>query len=164
MAESTVSAKDLSVLGRAVADFQQRYALLSSVSYGAKIARMNDNALSQEYGNTLARMDQIKRAIDSIEGAWTRAKEWAGLGALPLIPIAVAAGVTATVIAGVSAMDSFFQRAGVAEIRKDNPGITFEQALVRYEKATASTFEKTLDTAQLAMILAGAVGLYLLLR
>jgi hypothetical protein len=163
MAE-VATTKDLSVLGRAVSDFKQRYELLSSNAYGAKIARMNDNVLSLEYGQTLARMNQIKNAIDSVEGAWTRAKEWAGLGVLPLIPIAIAAGVTASVIAGVSAMDKFFQRAGVAEIRADNPGMTFEAALSRYEKATASTFEKTLDTAQLAMILAGAVGLYLLLR
>lgn len=159
-----VQKPELSKLGQAIANFKARYEKLASPSYGAAIARTGDNELMQEYGNTLARAKQIKSAIESIEGAWTRAKEWAGLSALPLIPIAIATSITATVLAGISLIDDFMVRADAKLMMQTNPALTYDKALELATEQNKSTFERALDVTQLALVIGGGILLYLFMR
>ena len=152
---------ELSRLQTAVKDFKDRYGVLKSNAYGAQIARTGDNALMLEYGQTLGRAAIIDRAIDSFSSRYSQAKEYLGLGILPLLPILAVAALTATVLAGVTLVDRFMRKAGVAQIREDNPGMTYETAATRYENIHQSTFAKAVDVGQLAMILGLAVVAYM---
>ena len=152
---------ELSRLGTAIKDFKDRYGVLKSNAYGARIARTGNNELMLEYGQTLARAAIIDRAIDSFSSRYAQAKEYFGLGVLPLLPILAVAALTATVLAGVTLVDRFMKKAGVAQIREDNPGMTYETAAQRYENISQSTFSKALDVGQLAIVLGLAVVAYL---
>ena len=154
------SPQELSKLQQAVKDFKDRYAIFSSTSYGAQIARSGDNELMQEYGNVLAKARAINTAVDTFANKWAGMKEYIGLAAVPIVPIAIVAGISATVLGGVVLIDRFMKKAGVKQIQKDNPGITYEAAVQRYNTLHTSTFEKALDTAQLAMLLGGAFLLF----
>jgi hypothetical protein len=158
MAEA--SSQELSKLETAVKDFKDRLAVLDSVAYGASIARTGDNALMLEFGETLAKAKLINRGIDAFTSRYQGAKEYLGLGVLPLIPILAVAAITATVLGGVSLVDRFMRKAGVSQIQSDNPGMDYETAATRYENIHQSTFAKALDVGQLALILAGAAFLY----
>lgn len=153
--------QELSKLESAVADFKSRFEVLNSIPYGAAIARTGDNALMLEFGETLAKAQLINRSIDAFANRYQGAKEFLGLAALPLIPILVVAGITATVLGGVTMVDRFMRKAGVAQIQQENPGISYEAAASRYENIHQSTFSKALDVGQLAIALGLAVVAYL---
>lgn len=158
MAEA--STQELSKLETAVKDFKDRLAVLDSIPYGAAIARTGDNALMLEFGETLARAKLIDRGIDAFSNRYQGAKEYLGLGVLPLIPILAVAALTATVLGGVTLVDRFMRKAGVQQIQADNPGMNYETAATRYENIHQSTFGKAIDVAQLAMVLGLAIAAY----
>lgn len=152
--------QELSKFAQAVADFKKRLAVLESPAYGAAIARTGDSELMQDYGNTLARARQIDAAIDSVKNAYDGLRDFVGLSAIPLIPIAIVAGITATVLGGIKMIDSFMIRADAKRIVNDNPDMEWDRALELAKNRNQSAFEKTLDTVQLALILGGAFLLY----
>lgn len=144
---------DIGRLARAVRDFKERYEQLTNVSYGARIARTGNNELMQEYGNTIARMDRIKAQIEGVQNLWDRAREFVGLGVVPfLIPVAVAVALTATVIAGIRAMDEFFRRSGIATIQAQNPTMSYADAAELYNSSRPeSVVGQTFSLAKLAL-------------
>lgn len=156
MSGTVAKEDDLSKLGAAIVEFKKRYELLTSPKFRDRIYATQDAALIDDYDSALWKADLIKSSIDKATGAWNKAKEWAGLGALPLIPILVVSGVTATVLGGIAMLDSFFQHSGAKMLQAENPGMTYQDALRLYDKQTESAYEKTLSTVQLALLVGGA--------
>ena len=143
-----------------VTDFNNRYALLSSNAYGAKIFRTGDSALMQDYGNTLARMTKVKKGIDYTLNNYSALKSFIGLGVIPLVPIAVVAGLTAIVLTALTTMNTFMKRAGIKELQAENPKLSITQAAAVYDSQSQSVFGKAVDLAQLALWLGGAFLLW----
>lgn len=152
--------KELSRFSQAVADFKKRLAVLESPAYGAAIARTGDNELMLDYGRTLQRARQINAAIDNVKNAYDGLKDFIGLSAIPLIPLAIVGGITATVLGGIKMIDTFMIRADAKRIVNENPDIEWDRALEIAKDRNASAFERTLDTVQLALVIGGAYLLY----
>lgn len=143
-----------------VTDFNSRYALLSSNAYGAKIARTNDSLLMQEYGNTLARMTVVKNNIDNVISAYQGLKSFVGLGVIPLIPLAVLAGVTIAVTTALKTINTFMKRVGIKELQAENPAMSISRAAALYDSQSQSVFGKAIDVVQMALWIGGAFLLW----
>lgn len=156
MAEQTADVSTLDKFRNVVTDFNTRYALLSSNGYGAKIMRTNDSALMQEYGNTLAQMRTVKSGIDNVMAAYQGLKSFVGLGVIPLIPLAVIAGVTIAATTALATMNTFMKRAGIKELQAENPQLSITQAAAVYDQQSQSVFGKAIDLAQMALWIGGA--------
>ncbi len=160
MAEVLANVSTLDKFRNVVTDFNTRYAVLSSNAYGAKIARTNDSALMQEYGNTLMRMTFIKNNIDNVISAYQGLKSFVGLGVIPLVPIAVLAGITIAVTAALNTINTFMKRAGIKELQAENPTLSIGQAALIYDKQSQSVFGKAIDMVQMALWIGGAFLLW----
>lgn len=147
-------------LANAVDEFRQQYEKLSDYRYGAAIARTGDAQLMHDYGKAVNDAESLKRKIEYVTGAWQNIKEWAGLAALPLIPIAVAFALTTSVTGGIIAIRSFMKRADIALAIRQDPSLSYEQAAKQVDATTQSDFGKTLDVVKLALGLAGAFLVY----
>lgn len=160
MLGQTADVSALDKFRNVVLDFNTRYALLSSNAYGAKIFRTGDNGLMQDYGNTLAKMRTVKSGIDNVMAAYQGLKSFVGLGVIPLIPIAIIAGVTLAATAALTTMNTFMKRAGIKELQAENPKLSITQAATLYEQQTQSVFGKAVDLVQMALWIGGAFLLW----
>lgn len=137
MATSVTEQRELGRLARAVEGFKARYARLASTSYGAAIARSGDNALMAEYGRVLADAQKMKRRIETVEGLWLRAKQWAGLGALP---IALSIGAVVALVAAIASInatiDRFTEHAAVKDLMRRDRELTQVEATRQVKEAT----------------------------
>lgn len=143
-----------------VTDFNVRFRLLSSNGYGAKIMRTNDSALMQEYGNTLAQMRTVKSGIDNVMAAYQGLKSFVGLGVIPLIPVAIIAGITIAATTALATMNTFMKRAGIKELQAENPNLSIDQAATLYDSQSQSVFGRAIDLAQMALWIGGAFLLW----
>ncbi len=139
---------EMSRLEQALKDFNDYYERITDVGFGARIGRSGDNQLMLAYGQERQRAEDMKQRIESVLGAWDTVKGWVGLGALPLIPIAVAIGLTAAIIAAVRAGRSFMRSADIKVAMLADPELTFEQAAAAVDAANRGSFEKAIDLAQ----------------
>lgn len=160
MAEQIADVSALDKFRNVVTDFNSRYALLSSNGYGAKIMRTNDSVLMQEYGNTLAQMRSVKSGIDNVIAAYQGLKSFIGLGVIPLIPIAIIAGVTIAATTALATMNTFMKRAGIKELQTENPKLSIGQAAALYDSQSQSVFGKAIDMVQMALWIGGAFLLW----
>lgn len=136
-------------LAQAVDQFRRYYDKLTSVKYGAAIARTKNVELYRAFGNELAKAEKTKGRIEAVTGAWENIKEWSGLGALPLIPIAVALGLIAVIAAATSSIQGFMRAADIRIAMQRDPDLTYERARNQVDKEQQSSFGKALDVAQL---------------
>lgn len=136
-------------LAQAVEDFRRYYDKLTSVKYGGAIARTKDVELYRAFGNELAKAEKMKGRIEAVTGAWENIKQWAGLGALPLIPIVIALGLITAIAAATSSIRAFMRVADIRMAMQRDPQITYEQARDQVDKEQQSDFGKALDIAQL---------------
>lgn len=142
---------EMSKLETALKNFNDYYEQITDIHFGARIGRSHDNQLMLEYGRELQKAEDMKRRIESVLGAWDSVKSWVGLGALPLIPIAVALGLTAAIAAAVQTGRSFLRTANIRLAMQADPELTFEQAASAVDSASRGYLEKTLDLAQLGV-------------
>lgn len=149
MAEAIADTGTVGRLAQKVDEFKQYYEKLADVRYGAAIARLGDNKLMQEYGNELAAAERMKDRIEAVTGAWENIKQWAGLAAVPLIPVAVALGLIAAISGAVVGIRSFMRRADIALAIKQDPNLTYAEAAKQVDRAHQGTFGRALDVAQL---------------
>lgn len=143
-----------STIGRltnAVEEFRQYYDRLSDVRYGAAIARLKDLQLYTEYGNQLARAERMKDRIEAVTGAWENIKQWAGLAAIPLIPLAVAAGLIVAIGGSVATIRAFMRRADIRLAIQQDPDLSYGDAAKQVDRRQQGTFGKALDVAQLGL-------------
>jgi hypothetical protein len=147
-------------LANVVDEFREYYDRLTSVKFGAAVAHSKNVQLYRDYGEELARAETLKRRIEYVTGAWASIKEWAGLAALPLIPIAIAVGLIATVTAGVVSIRAFLRRADITLAIQQDPTLTYEQAADQVDTAHQGAFGDALDLARMGMYLVGAFLIY----
>jgi len=147
----------------AVDEFRAYYERLADVRYGAAIARLHDNQLMHDYGKELIAAEAMKDRIEYVTGAFDNIKQWAGLAAIPLVPIAIAAGLLAAVSAGTLAVRTFMRRADIALAIKQDPTLSYEDAAGQVDRTQQSTFGKALDVAQLGIFAVIAFVAYQLL-
>lgn len=138
-------------LATVVERFQQQYERLHNVKWGAQISRSGDNQLIHDYGKALYDSEKMKDRIEAVTGAWEGIRQWAGLAALPLIPIAIALGLIAAVTASVMALQSFLRRADIVLAIKQDASLTYEQAAAQVDARAQGTIGKALDVAQLGL-------------
>lgn len=158
---------DPGTIGRlvnAVADFRERYEKLADVRYGAAIARTHDNQLMHDYGKALNDATRLKDRIEAVTGAWQNIKQWAGLAAIPFIPIVIAAGLLAAVTAGIVTINTFMRRADIRLAIQQDPGLTYDEAAEQVDSESEGVFGKALDVAQLGFWALIAFGVYKFLR
>ncbi len=146
-----------------VEEFKQYHARLTDYRYGAAIARTHNNQLMHDYGAEVVKADETKRRIEAVTGAWDRVKEWSGLGAIPLVPVAIAVGLIAAVTAAVISIKDFMRRADIALAMERDPALTYEAAATQVDKTTQGPVGKALDIAQLGLFTALAFMAYRLL-
>ena len=143
---------EMSRLERALKDFNDYYEQITDIRFGARIGRLAGtaagNALNLEYGRQLQKAEDTKRRIESVLGAWESVKSMVGLGALPLIPIAVALGLTLAIAGVVSVGRRFLRHANIELAMTADPDLTFEQAAAAVDSASRGYLQKTLDLAQ----------------
>lgn len=151
-------------LTNAIEEFRTYYDRITNVRYGASIARLGDNQLLHDLGAEINRAEEMKRKIEAVTGAWQNVREWAGLAALPLIPVAIALGLIAAITGAVLSIRTFMRRADIALAIKQDPSLTYEQASNQVEKATQGTFGKALDVAQLGLFAVLAFVAYQLFK
>jgi hypothetical protein len=132
-----------------VENFRQDYDKLTDVRYGAAIARLQDNQLMHDYGAEVIRADAMKDRIEAVTGAWERLKEWSGLGAFPLIPIAIALALIAAVAGAITSIRTFMRRADIRLAIQQEPTLTYDQAADQVDRRAQGTIGKALDIAQL---------------
>ena len=117
---------------------------------------------SRIIGGTL---QAVTKTIDAVVGAaWrTTGNDLAGMGALPIIPIALVAGGTATLVAGIQAIRNFRERMKVFETLT-REGMPAAAAWKEAAKATTqpTTIERTVTNV--AVIAGGVVILLMMLR
>lgn len=150
-------------LTQAVENFQTRYDKLMDPSYGAAIFRTGDYQLRIDLGKEMAAAENMKRRIEKVTGAWTNIRGWSGLGAIPLVPIAIALALIAAIAATAKSIDSFTTRADIKLALANDPELTYEQAANQVERAHQSDFGKAIDLAQLGLYVAGAFLFYKIL-
>ena len=119
--------------------------------YGAAIARLHDNQLMHDYGRELIAAERMKGRIEAVTGTWENIKQWAGLSAIPLIPIAIAAGLLTAVVGAITTIRTFMRRADIALAIKQDPNLSYEDAAKQVERSQQGTFGKALDVAQLGL-------------
>ncbi len=141
-------------------EFRRYYDRLTDTRYGAAIARLRNLELYTEYGNQVAAAERMKERIEHVTGAWDQIKQWAGLAAIPLIPIAVALGLIVAISATVMSMRFFMRRADIALAIEQDPSLTYEQAADQVERSQQGTFGKAVDVARIALLLTGAFLFY----
>lgn len=139
----------VSRLTNAVEDFRQYFERLHDIKWGAQISRSGDNQLIHDYGKALYDSERMKDRIEAVTGAWEGIKQWAGLAAIPLIPIAIALGLIAAISTAVLSIRSFMRRADIVLAIKQDPALTYEQAANQVDARQQSTIGKALDVAQL---------------
>ena len=152
---------DLTKLKNTWGDFLERYAIISSTAYGAQLAKSNDYNLLVEYGRTLQDMAATKRRIEKILATYQGAKEFVGLGVVPIIAASIVLGGAALLTAAIMTMDNFMKRAGIKQIQKERPGTSYEQAASAYDRTHQSTFSKAIDTTQMILLIGGAALLWM---
>ena len=138
-------------LTNVVEEFRTYYDKLTDYRYGAAIARLKDNQLMHDYGKEVIEAEAMKDRIEAVTGAWQRIKQWAGLGALPLVPIAIALGLIAAVTGAIYSIRSFMRRADIRLAIKQDPDLSYQDAARQVDQAQQSTFGKALDVAQLGL-------------
>ena len=121
LGETAADTGTIARLTNAIDEFKQHYDRLTDISYGASIARLKDLQLYTDYSNQLAAAERMKSRIEAVTGAWEGIKQWAGLAALPLIPIAIALGLIAAITGAVVTLRSFLRRADIALAIKQDP-------------------------------------------
>lgn len=132
-------------------EFRQHYDRLADVRYGAAIARLGDNQLMHDYGKELIAAERLQGRIEAVTGAWQNIKEWSGLAAIPLIPLAIVAGLTTAIFAGITTIRAFMKRADIRLAIQQDPTLTYQQAADQVEREQQGTFGKALDVAQLGI-------------
>lgn len=150
MAE-TAGSSTIARLTNVVEEFRQYYDKLHNVSYGAAIARLHDNQLMHDLGKELIASEEMKDRIEAVTGAWERIKQWSGLAALPLIPIAIAAALIAAITGAIYSIRSFMRRADIRLALERDPDLTYDDASRQVDRAQQTTFGKALDVAQLGL-------------
>lgn len=138
----------MSRLERSIRDFDDYYQQLTDVRFGARIARAHDLELLRAYGDEVMRAETMKRRLESALGAWETVKGWVGLGALPLIPLAIAAGFIAAIGGLVSTGRAFIRHTEIRLALNEDPDLTYEQAVAQVERTTQGAFGRAIDTAQ----------------
>ena len=146
---------EMSKLERTIRDFDDYYKRLTSVRYGAKIGRLagtpEGNTLNREYGEQLARAESTKRRIESVLGAWDSVKGAVGLAALPLIPIAVAIGLTAAIAGAVQTGRAWMRRTDIRLAMQATPELSYEEAAAIVDAQSKGSLEKAIDAAQIGI-------------
>lgn len=148
---AAASTNTISRLTNVVEEFRQYYDKLHNVSYGASIARLGDNQLMHDLGKELIASQVMKDRIEAVTGAWERIKQWSGLAAIPLIPVAIALGLIAAVTGAVYSIRSFMRRADIRLALERDPDLTYDDASRQVDRAQETTFGKALDVAQLGL-------------
>lgn len=150
----------ISRLANAITEFRASYEKLADVRYGAAIARTHDNQLMHDYGAALAKAERMKDRIEAVTGAWDNIKQWTGLAAFPLIPIAIAAGLLLAVIGAIATINNFIRHADIRLAIQQDPELTYDEAAEQVDRESQSDFGKALDVAQLGFWAIGAFILY----
>lgn len=114
-----------------------------------------------------ATLDTVTRAIDTVIGNTWRATgvdlAGIGLGALPVLPIALVAGGTATLVAGINAIKSYRERVRIFnELTRD--GIAPSQAWREAAAVTVKPHVAETVTGNLAFAAIGVAVIVMLLR
>lgn len=157
------AAADQGVIARLVGatdEFRQYYDRLTDVRYGAAIARLQNLELYTEYGNQLAAAERMKDRIEAVTGAWDRVKQWAGLDAIPLIPVAIVLGLIAAISAAVLSIRVFMRRADIALAIQQDPTLTYQQAADQVQRSQQGVFGKAVDVMQLGLLLVAGFFFY----
>ena len=141
----------MSRLERALRDFHDYYERLNDVKWGAAVARSGDMELYRAYGEALQDAERMKSRIEAALGAWDKVKGMVGLNGLPLIPLAIAAGLIAAIAALVSAGNSFIRKADIRLAMNADPDLTYEQAAAQVDRDSRSDFGRVVDLAHLAL-------------
>lgn len=150
MAEAAGQA-EVGRLAQAVEEFRVYYDKLTNVRYGAAIARLHDNQLMHDYGEQLIDAERLKGRIEAVTGAWENIKDWAGLGAIPLIPVAIAIGLIAAIGGTVTSIRALMRRADIKLAIAQDPSLSYGEAAKQVDVAHQGTFGKALDVAQLGL-------------
>lgn len=149
MAEAGTST--ISRLTNVVEEFRSYYDKLTDYRYGAAIAHLKDNQLMHDYGKEVIEAEAMKDRIEAVTGAWERIMQWAGLGALPLIPVAIALGLIAAVTGAIYSIRSFMRRADIRLAIEQDPDLSYQEAAQQVDRSQQTTFGKALDVAQLGL-------------
>lgn len=150
--ESANGGAEMSKLESALKDFNDYYDRITDVRFGARIGRAagtpEGNALNIEYGRELQRAENMKRRIENVLGAWNSVKGMIGLGALPVIPLAVAVALTLAIVGVTRAGRSYLRTTEIKLAMREDPELSYEEAAGIVDAATRSGFDRTLDLAQ----------------
>lgn len=146
--------KQLSDLAKAVQIFRVRYQRFLDL-------RDVPASMQAEYNSILSKARAVENSIDAVLGGYNKVTEWIGLGAIPLLPAAIALGALTTILAVSKAINEFIVRVDAARIQRDNPGMTASDALLKArEGASAPTLlEKLGNKTILAIAVVGIVYL-----
>jgi len=165
----TSAANAVDAFKRAASEFTTEYAWLQNNPPPMVVSR----EAMREYDSLLSRsraigitLQGVTKTIDAVLGAvWrTTGNDLAGMGAIPLIPVALVAGATATLISGVTAIRRFRERLKVFNEIRGRENIPADQAWKRAADAVAepNTIERTV--VRVAMVAGSVFLLALILR
>ena len=139
-------------LETALRDFDDYYKQITDIRFGARIGRLAGtpagNALNLEYGRQLKKAEDTKRRIESVLGAWESVRSMVGLGAFPLIPIAVVLGLTAAIVGAVNVGNNFLRHANIRIAMQADPDLTYEQAAAAVDSTSRGSLDKAIDPVQ----------------
>ena len=128
------NAGELSRLGQAVQIFEARLKRFKNLGN-------IPSDMQTEYNSLMKRANIVSNTIDAVLGGVETAKSWIGLGALPLIPIAIAAGAVAGVIAISDLLHDFMQRVDARRLVAANPNMSYSDAVEQSAQYKPSLFE-----------------------
>ena len=161
----TSQPEEMSQLEKALRDFHDYYERLNDPHFSAAIDRLagtpKGNDTVREYLNQVHRAEVMKQRIERALGVWDSVKDAIGLGALPLIPIAVALGLTAAIVSLVSAGRAFLRNAEIQLAMNADRQLTYEEAAAQVDRASASPLAKAADALQWGV---GAFVVYMVFK
>lgn len=144
--------QDLGRLARAIVDFQDRLTALESLQpriFGTGVPQ----ATQAKYAEVLQAARKTKARIEATENLWQRAKEFVGLGVVPLIPLAVVAALIAAIALSVRAINGFMDRQEIRALMAQNPGMSYDQAAGKVKPP--GTTKRALNVVNLALWVGG---------
>lgn len=165
------AANAIEAFRKAARDFTAEYSWLQAnppaFVAAPEIWREYDSLLSRSriIGGTL---QAITKTIDAIVGTFWRTTgndlAGIGLGAFPLVPVAVIAGGTATLISGITAIRKFRERMTVFNQLRASGTVPADEAWKRAAAAVQepNTIERTVTNV--AMVAGGVVILLMILK
>jgi len=148
---ANASEQDLGRLAHSILKLQDRITQLHLLEM--PILKTGDDALYRDWSKMIADAYATKQRVEKYEGLWEQAKSMVGLGALPLIPIAVVAGLIASIAYTLHAINNFMDRQEIRALMLDNPGLSYESAAAQVNPPGAT--DKALNLGRAALWVGG---------